>query len=265
MTDSTIESSQVVPTLLLGHNADWWNTWLLVALVVAAGAAIFVAIFTTGVILVQRQDGAALSLAVADANERAAKATNEAARLGVKVDALPAFVSEKERQVNALAEEMRKSSAELDAARIAAQTSQAKAEAALTTFRKEAGSRSLDAQTRARFVEALRGKMKVPVFVRSVANDRESFTYAEQWLQALKSADVQASYNPWGLTGYLTLEPGAPDVIVIEFGKGADALAKPLLEALSAANVPASRDPEESSGPPSVSLLIAPKSPPSPQ
>ena len=73
---------------------------------------------------------------IANANARAAEATEAAARLGVKVDALPAFVSEKEQALNSLAERMKRSSEELDKARIDAQSAQKGAEDQLELMRR---------------------------------------------------------------------------------------------------------------------------------
>lgn len=176
----------------------------------------------------------ALKLDVAQANERAADATKDAARLGLKVDALPAFVSEKENALNALAERMNRSGAELGQARKDAQASQLKAEAALQTLRKESEGRFLtEAQTQT-IISTLRGKLTIPLTIQSDPGDVEAYPFAKQILEAVKLAGISGEYQPWPTIFAWFNEPG---LFVVVAGDVPRAQVNLLLEALRAAGL----------------------------
>ncbi|MGH9561761.1 MAG: hypothetical protein ACRD3S_09930 [Terracidiphilus sp.] len=202
---------------------------------------------------------------IADDDKIATQAAQNAAQLGVTVQTLPTFVAKKEDEFNAqLAGRIKKSGTALDQARTDAQQSETKAEAALAAFRKEAGPRTLTSDQRSRFISALRGKMKT-VLVRSVQNEGESYLYAADIMVALRSAEITPEYNPWGLTGYLTLHRGDPDVLILEYGQGENAQAKALISAFSAARIRVTEvaaTGDDARGTPTAQILVAPKPPP---
>jgi hypothetical protein len=53
-----------VSTLLLGHDGEWWDGWMLVSLGIAAVVAAFVVAFTTGSVKVHKREAAAASAAL---------------------------------------------------------------------------------------------------------------------------------------------------------------------------------------------------------
>jgi hypothetical protein len=173
---------------------------------------------------------------IAEANERAAEATRDAARLGVRIEELPTFVAKKEAQLTKLAEAMTRSGAELDRARQAAQSSQAKAEAALDALRKESGSRTLTKNQSEKIAASLRGRAFSPVFVQSDPGDVEAYPYAMQILSALTSAGLRAEYQPWPTTFMWFNEPG---VFVVTSGNVPKEQSEALRDALNAAGVDA--------------------------
>lgn len=196
---------------------------------------------------------------IAEANEKAAEATRDAARLGVRIEQLPTFVAEKEAQLNKLAALMSKSSAELDQARQAAQASQAKAEAALAALRKDSAGRTLTNKQNQKISALLSGKSLPHIFVQSDPGDVEAFPYAMQILSALKSAGLDAEYQPWPTTFMWLNEPGVFVVTAGAVPKDQSELLRGALNAagLDAKDAKASEDfAPKPSGPGRLSILV---------
>jgi hypothetical protein len=85
-----IGSSEATSTLFLGHNGEWWDSYLIVSLIFAALAAIAVGVTTAGSIISHKREAASAEGAleryklktaadISDSQERAAEANERAA------------------------------------------------------------------------------------------------------------------------------------------------------------------------------------------
>lgn len=205
-----------------------------------------------------------LTLRSEEASRGAANATLLAARLGVKVDTLPSFVSKKEDELNTLADRMKKGSAALDKARTDAQASESKAEDALKAFRAEAGARSLTSEQRSKLIAAIKGKITMKIKVESVTGDVESYPYAMQLLSAMKEAGIKAEYQPFPTPFFWFNDPG---VFVWHGGPTGKASGAILLQALKSAGIEATDSESDAVGPQEptwLDLVIWAKKPPAP-
>jgi hypothetical protein len=204
---------------------------------------------------------------LAHLNKQAAEATSLAAQLGVKVDALPTFVAEKERILTSLAAQMTTTAAALDRASEEAKASQAHAEAALESFRREAGPRVLsDAQSKM-IVSILHNKISMKVTVQSDPGDVEAYPFAQQILGSVKLAGIDSEWQPWPTLFTWFNEPG---VFVVTSGEVDKRQADLILAALNAAGLdakPAHTSEDRAPKPPtpgSLSIVVWKRPPPSP-
>jgi hypothetical protein len=90
MTETIDSASAAASTLFLGHNGEWWDSWLIVSVIVAALVATAIGVTTAGSIISHKRKAAAAedSLSryksntgkeIGEANVRAAAATQKAA------------------------------------------------------------------------------------------------------------------------------------------------------------------------------------------
>ncbi|HEV2628619.1 MAG TPA: hypothetical protein VGV41_08245 [Pseudolabrys sp.] len=90
MTETMANANAAASTLFLGHNGDWWDSWLVIFAVIAGVAATAAGVMTAGSIISHKREAVEAEKAlgkykletgkqIADANERAAKAEERAA------------------------------------------------------------------------------------------------------------------------------------------------------------------------------------------
>jgi hypothetical protein len=224
-------------------------------------------------------------LSIAEARKQAAQATQKAGQLGATVDQLPNFVAQKETEINRQAssfkefadqtiqrdaktiEAMKRGVVELNHARSDSQAAQTAAREALAAFRREAGSRTFQPAQQAAFIKAIRGKIESTV-VQTVANDQEAYLYATEIMAALKSAGVNATYNPLSPVLFLTPKRrGAPDIVVFYYNDSTSDQGKSVVAAFKAAGISADSQFMKMAGTenyPNVNILVTPKPPPLP-
>jgi hypothetical protein len=241
------------------------------ALVLIAGVAAEI-LTQAEVNTISNQEIADLNSKASGAAQRAASADFEAGRLGVDVENLRGFVQRQEatidtemgafkgfadserrriaatieelhrvagdekRETDSIIGELGKDRADLDKARTDALRAAEAAEAALTTFRNEAGSRFLTSDQRTKLIAALRGRMLMPLRVESAPGDVEAYPYAMQFVDAVRAAGLKADWGPFPSPFYWMNGPG---VYVWEGGEGSKKSGEALLQALRAAGIEA--------------------------
>lgn len=224
---------------------DWWDRAVIWSSGLVAMAALAIGISTVGSIKANKRAARVsadaleryksdTAVELAKANEKAATATKAAAELGVKVDQLPSYVAEKEKQLNDLATSMKQNQVALDRARESAQISQTKAETALATLRKESQGRTLSNSEREIIIKSLKGQKFPTVFVQSDSGDIEAFPYAMEIMSALQHADIKTEYQPWPSTFMWINEPG---IFVVTSGAVPKEQSEALKNALNAAGL----------------------------
>jgi hypothetical protein len=114
MPETINSANAAASTLFLGHNGEWWDFWLIFAVIVAALSAIAIGVATTGSIVAHKREAAAAEIAlqtfkldtqekISSADARAAEATKAAEaekleRLKLEAKLAPRSLTQKEQE-----------------------------------------------------------------------------------------------------------------------------------------------------------------------